>query len=267
MLPERLDTTLAHKAIALSMQLSGTEKRVASAIIDSFNRKTGQCDPSFDRIAHLLGISRRSVIRAVKKLEMVRFILKIRHGGKSHRNAYLPNWRLFRGLDNEWSARQKTRHWDSVQRVSPLQCQERPGSGGNSVTQTTFLKNQSKETTGSNVGEEKSASLQSSTSSGSNTTVASVEKKTPRYVSHSAALAAAERRWNTDLLKRYVDNKQAYVQIVDAITPEMIAAATQAEVNRRGAGIAYIQDALMVAEIERSLEEFTKLGDRYEPVL
>ena len=56
MLPQRLDTTLAHKAISLCAELSGTEKRVAAAIIDSFNRKTGQCDPGYGRIAHLLAI-------------------------------------------------------------------------------------------------------------------------------------------------------------------------------------------------------------------
>ena len=39
------DSLLAHKAINLSDDLSGSEKRVAAAIIDHYNRKTGQCDP------------------------------------------------------------------------------------------------------------------------------------------------------------------------------------------------------------------------------
>jgi len=59
------DTLIAHKAINLSEELSGTEKRVAATIIDHFNRKTGQCDPALGSIAKLLGVSRRTVIRAI----------------------------------------------------------------------------------------------------------------------------------------------------------------------------------------------------------
>jgi hypothetical protein len=248
MLPQRLDTTLAHKGIALSPELSGAEKRVASAIIDSFNRKTGQCDPSFDRIAHLLGISRRSVIRAINKLESLRLILRDRHGGKSQRNAYQPNWSLFRGMDNAWSAHQKTRHWDSGLKESPLWCHEQQSAGGEDATQTTSLLNQSKETSGDNANHPPT----------SPETVNSAKGKSPTYVSHSAALAAAERRWFSDLHKRYANNKAIYAQILDAVTSEIAAAATQAEVNRRGAGLAYIEDALMNAEIERSLWELIK---------
>jgi hypothetical protein len=258
MLPQRLDTTLAHKGVALTPELSSTEKRVASAIIDSFNRKTGQCDPSFDRIAHLLSIGRRSVIRAVKKLESVRFILKVRHGGKHHRNAYLPNWRLFRGLDNAWSARQKTRHWDSSPKVAPLRCQEMVFPGGEGGTQTNLISNQSKETSGDNASQRTSENPQAQASSENTNSIDSTKKKTPAYVSHTAALAAAERRWFNDLTRRYGSNKGAYVQILDAITSEIAIAATQAEVNNRGAGLAYIEDALIVAEIDRSLQDLIK---------
>jgi hypothetical protein len=257
MLPQRLDTTLAHKGVALTPELSSTEKRVASAIIDSFNRKTGQCDPSFDRIAHLLSIGRRSVIRAVKKLESARFILKVRHGGKHHRNAYLPNWPLFRGLDNAWSARQKTRHWDSSPKVAPLWCQGLVFPSGEGGTQTNLLSNQSKETSGGNANQRTSGNPEARASEITNS-VDSTKKKTPTYVSHTAALAAAERRWFNDLTKRYANNKGAYVQILDAITSEIAIAATQAEVNSRGAGLAYIEDALMVDEIDRSLQELIK---------
>jgi AraC-like DNA-binding protein len=99
MLPQRLDTTLAFKAISLSEMLTSTEKQVAAAIIDSFNRRTHQCDPSFDRIAHLVGKSRRTVIRAVQRLQGLRFLVKVRHGGHAHRNSYEPNWPHFRQLE------------------------------------------------------------------------------------------------------------------------------------------------------------------------
>jgi hypothetical protein len=52
------DTFVAHKAISLAEDLTGTEKRVAATIIDHFNRKTGRCDPALGSIARLLGVSR-----------------------------------------------------------------------------------------------------------------------------------------------------------------------------------------------------------------
>jgi hypothetical protein len=41
---QRLDITLAFKAISLSEELTGTEKQVAAAILDSFNYRTEQAD-------------------------------------------------------------------------------------------------------------------------------------------------------------------------------------------------------------------------------
>jgi hypothetical protein len=52
---------IAHKVLSLDAELSGTEKRVAAVLIDSFNRKTGQCDPGLNRIASLLSLDRRTV--------------------------------------------------------------------------------------------------------------------------------------------------------------------------------------------------------------
>jgi hypothetical protein len=104
MLPQRLDTTLAFKAFSLSETLTGTEKQVAVAIIDSFNRRTHQCDPSFDRIAHLVAKSRRTVIRAVQRPQGLRFLVKVRHGGHAHRNRYEPNWLHVRQLEGQWKA-------------------------------------------------------------------------------------------------------------------------------------------------------------------
>lgn len=140
-----LDTTLALKAITLASGLSGTEKQVAGVIIDSFNRKTGQCDPSLGRIARLLKISRRAVIRAVNSLEATKFVRKVRHGGKSHRNSYEPNWALFREIDAKWNVIFYAK-WVPTAPVAlaPLGCQLRHPAGVESVTQT-FLTNHSKE--------------------------------------------------------------------------------------------------------------------------
>src|SRR5690242_4740758 len=83
-----LRTLIAFKVLALADDMSAVERQVGATLIDSFNRKTGQCDPSLDRVAILLGVHRRSVIRATSKLEARGLIRKIRHGGNSNRNKY-----------------------------------------------------------------------------------------------------------------------------------------------------------------------------------
>jgi GTP-sensing pleiotropic transcriptional regulator CodY len=69
MTPQAPNTLIAHKAISLASELSNSERRVAAAIIDHFNRRTGQCDPSLDCIAELIGMSRRTAIRATGRLQ------------------------------------------------------------------------------------------------------------------------------------------------------------------------------------------------------
>jgi hypothetical protein len=81
MLPGPLDTTIAHKMINLMPELSGTDKRVTGTIIDNFNRKTGQCDPGLERIAWLVGVTRRQVIRSLSKIVRTGILRTARHGG------------------------------------------------------------------------------------------------------------------------------------------------------------------------------------------
>jgi hypothetical protein len=53
------------KHIALSDQLNGTEKQLAAFLVDSYNRKTGRCDPSEETAAFILKkASGRSLGRA-----------------------------------------------------------------------------------------------------------------------------------------------------------------------------------------------------------
>ena len=67
------DILLAFKQIAISEKLNGTEKQFAAFLIDSYNRKTGQCDPSEETAAHILGRSTRTIIRAGHRLVAVKF--------------------------------------------------------------------------------------------------------------------------------------------------------------------------------------------------
>ncbi len=52
------DILCAYKALNIAPGLSDTARRVAGAIIDHFNRRTGQCDPNIDRLVRMLEVNR-----------------------------------------------------------------------------------------------------------------------------------------------------------------------------------------------------------------
>jgi hypothetical protein len=141
-----LDTLVALKILSLSDNLSGTDKRVGAVLIEHFNRKTGQCDPSLETIAGLIGVDRRTVVRSVNRLVKSGLFRKIRHGGKFHRNSYEPMWIVFHQRDNTWRERRGARRAKFVSPNLSL-CQGRPrhSAGDEDATQT-YLKNHFKET-------------------------------------------------------------------------------------------------------------------------
>jgi hypothetical protein len=73
MLPKKLDITLALKAIALTDSLTASEKRIAAAVVDHFNREDGRCDPSYETIAAILSVNVRTVGRGITKLAKINF--------------------------------------------------------------------------------------------------------------------------------------------------------------------------------------------------
>ncbi len=258
MLLRTLDTTLAHKATSLSPELSGTDKRVAGAIIDSFNRKTGQCDPSLNRIARVLQISRRTVIRAVEKLERLRLIRKIRHGGHLHRNSYEPNWARYREIEAAWSLRFHAKHEHSgTTNVSPSEGQTCHVASDEAGTQT-LPTNQSKETFPSGSfsdsvgGLNKTIDRKGPSRKESSQTILARRELTTSGRSIDVARAAAERRWSADLNDRYAATPPVYAEVIAAIDVAMQDAATAAEMRRRGAGLAYIDEQLQARGVKAS---------------
>jgi len=254
MRPQRLDITLAFKAISLSEVLSGTEKQVAAAIVDSFNFRTQQCDPSFDRIAHLTGKSRRTVIRAVERLETIKFLTRTRHGGHFHRNAYQPNWEQFRLAEAGWTARRRTRHWGSNLSPSNVTTASHP-SGDTAGTQTIQINHSSETspTTGAIPGRHGDSFKQES---GLPTCEARSKPPQSRSTGRAfspavftdpaaAARLAAERRWNSQLVARLRDRPELFEQAIDAIDQQLQDGATAAEIARKGAGLPYILDQLI----------------------
>jgi hypothetical protein len=252
MLPQRLDMLLAFKALALAEDLTATQKRVAVTIVDSFNRQTAQCDPSLNRIAYLLGVSRRTVIRAVATLEKRRLVIKTRHGGKSHRNAYEPNWPAFREIERCWTALKATRHWQAAPSdMTPLtvtsECQFAGDADGtqtnpNKSSHLTLPASGSKNGTPTGAGliDRKWHSEKELRAKGT-----SPSRSMPELgASLAAARVSAEKKWNAQLHALLVGNVDLYAGAIDALDPELQQAATDAELQRDGAGVLHVIEEL-----------------------
>jgi hypothetical protein len=249
---DALDTLLAHKVISLTGELNGTEKRVAAALIDSFNRRTAQCDPGFGRLAGLLGISRRTVIRAINRIERAHFVRRIRHGGKSHRNSYVPNWTLFLELEERWKHRMKN-HKAADTEESLLCRQNCHLGGGDDGTQTSLI-NQFK------ITECARPQLEAANASIPRKQAADRLQFKPPIREGTrplqAATTAAERRWSTDLIRQFASDPENHAKIIEAIDASLQDKATQAELLRRGAGI-----ELILRDVRRQLDTDTASHD------
>jgi DnaA N-terminal domain len=125
MLPNKLDITLALKAIALANNATAAEKRIAAAVLDHFNRKTGRCDPSYETIAAILSINVRTVGRGITKFAKINFFKVIIHGGVRQCNSYQPNWPLFRTIETEW--RRRRREYANRFKAPEMSCSTRQG--------------------------------------------------------------------------------------------------------------------------------------------
>jgi DNA-binding MarR family transcriptional regulator len=247
------DTFIAHKALNLSEDLSGTEKRVGAAIIDHFNRKTGQCDPSLDSIAKLLGVSRRTVIRAIGALVQKGYFHKTRHGGKFHRNSYLPIWSRFLANVKKWNERRTaaSRRFESA-KVSLLQgqtCQLAGDSDGtqtfpsNSLNETSLDRRPEKQTQTPNERiVRKGLSREGSREASHPVVIERFHVKSAS--SRIAAVDAAERRWTTKLTELYASTPAVFAVLIDEIDDALRNAATALEMQKPGSGLHYVLEAL-----------------------
>lgn len=270
------DVLFAHKALNIVGEiskdgkpgqverLSEATKRVAAAIIDHFNKRTGQCDPGIDRLSKLLGISRATVIRATEQLDELGLIEKTSHGGKSHRASYRPNWEHFRAIVEDWDERMRTgagpsasvarvagstdKAASNVASVRPSTSQPCDSERRSRATQTHRI-NPSKEPIEGEQVETQRAKPPLPVSQRPPNSLGRSTKPTGQRsfllpipgggrASHSlAAESAAERRWEMEARNR---GGRFYALVAEWMTPDRQATATRAEMARRGGGIAYI---------------------------
>jgi predicted transcriptional regulator len=240
---QHLDTLLAYKAIAIVAGLSASDRRVAGAILDHFNHKDGRCDPGIERLADLLDLHIRTVLRAVDELDRRGLILKDRHGGRSLRNNYEPNWSKFREIEAEWKTRFNANKTKSAATgLSAGTRQEGHRTGDGTVTQT-FLSNLSPEPVNGQAGKEKEQHRDFSTS-----------RAPVRMWSQSSSASwrsAAERQWNNELHRLYGRDADIYGAIIDAIDEPLRNATTDIEMRKVGAGVPFLVDQLRKREIEK----------------
>ena len=263
---EENDVLFAHKALTLMAGLSDATKRVAGAIIDHFNKRTGQCDPSIERLATLLGTDEKTVRRATAILDDKQIIAKTSHGGKAHRASYVPNWELFRAVVADWDARMKTGRAPSKEAVTVVSkpeetnraklsgstgqdCPVKPGE----IALQTLRRNPSKKPIEPEPVETRRQEAPSQRpqqplqvlgrgskpqGQGSFLLPISGGKGASRA---DAAKAAAERRWYAQL---HGLGERAEADVLDWMTPDRQEAATLAEVTRRGGGMAFIMQGM-----------------------
>lgn len=261
---EENDILFAHKALNVMAGLSDATKRVAGAIIDHFNKRTGQCDPSIERLARLLGMDEKTVRRATAILDEKQIVGKTSHGGKAHRASYLPNWELFRAVVADWDARMKTgdapntpcRHAGTPAdtpapnraKLSVSTGQDCPVKPGEIALQTLRSNPSNKPVEGERGETKAQMPHQRSVPKGQNGLWRGSKPEAQRSMllpisggrspSHEdAARAAAERRWYAEL---HALGEKAEADVLDWMTWDRQEAATQAEMQRRGGGIAFI---------------------------
>ena len=237
-----LNALLAFKAICLTDGLSPSERRVLAAIIDHFRRADGECDPSFTRIARLLGIDPTTVKRAVKRLTARGLLLTETHGGRLQRNRYQPAWQYFLELELDW--RTSTKRGAPVANLSANRWRTGHRTGGETATQT-YSKNLSTEPVpprhdqndcpGCDPLPEKRGQARREIASGT-----PIAFHGPSY--GEAAAAAKFRQWDADVREFFAGSIEAYAAVIELIDVATQHAATKAEMKRSGGGLRAVLD-------------------------
>lgn len=249
------DLTIAFKAIGLS-NLPDAHKRVAAALVDHFNRKTGRCDPSMETIALLLQLSRRSVVRALNRLVRDGYFDRERHAGNFYCNQYYPVWRKFREADAKWATlRDLHRSRFDRTKVSLPPCHLSHPDSDFDVTQTSSHDNYSYETNSEGLPKKEFGGKSTQAIEVAKTTMELIGQPVQRpaqpvhvkrHASADVARDAAERRWNTALTLHFSTNEALYARILEEIDQPLSDAATAAELKNPGAGLRYV-----LAELDR----------------
>jgi DNA-binding transcriptional regulator YhcF (GntR family) len=254
------DVLFAHKALNIVPDLSACARRVAGAIIDHFNKRTGQCDPSVERLARMLGIHEQTVKKATCELCEAGLINKVMHGGKMHRSKFEPQWARFQEIVADWDAAMKSGNplgqGSKTATLEVIEGSETATFEGSETATQTLRSNQSKEPFEGNAAENSGRKPQAIGVAGRQKGVWKKGSEPPRQrhmllpiaggnpATHSqAARAAADKRLFADMRGL---GSAAMADCLDRITPQISEAAALAEMKRHGAGLPFVLEALQL---------------------
>lgn len=240
-------TLFGYKALAIVSGLSATARRVGGAILDHYNRKTGRCDPSADRIARLLEIHPVSVRKATAELANYDppLISKSSHAGRSNCAKYTPNFEAFRKIVVDWDASMRTGQ-ASENIAKPLRRTKPNGSLKDSETAIqTLLKNPSKKPL------EKAASQTSAARDATKQKSLLLPIDGGKSPSHSsAARNSAEKRLHSDAMNAL--GKDGYGMWAGQIHDQTYETAVAAEIAQRGSGLLTALDSLHTVQPKKA---------------
>ncbi|MBP1859772.1 helix-turn-helix domain-containing protein [Rhizobium herbae] len=270
---QKHDIAIAQKALNIAAGLSSADKAVASAILDHYNRATGQCDPSLGRLATLLGFDEKTVRRATEFLcsEKWQLFKKDSHGGRSFRASYSPQWAKFRAIVADWDQRMRSICEPQMKRRARTKLSADPGrkcpDTQDKNVQQTNLSNPSYKPISLNETPEQGTDDQEAQGVGTlfngllkgkderavNRNFLSKERGETAGCSHrEAGLANASDRVN-DWINRLDDNgASTWAWLADA--DGVLDAAIQAEMRKRGAGSQFILSAMRSYRLNHSAE-------------
>lgn len=236
----------AHIAVNLAPQLSGNARRVAGAILAHWNSRTGQCDPSVERLAVMLGIDRATVLRATAELctGEGRLFDKTSHGGKANRASYGPVWDAMSAIVADWNARMQTGSApEKVAKVRRSRSHNCDVDGRKTATQT-YRSNLPKELPAPTpepapIAKPRKPARKTASDPGQKWLLLPLPGGSPSR--SQAADTAAQRR----IMQTIRDESTDVFRVVcEHATPAMLDAATEAEVSKRGSGAPALLDAL-----------------------
>jgi DNA-binding transcriptional regulator YhcF (GntR family) len=98
------DMAVARKALGCRRDLRGSPTLVGFVLLDHFRAEDGCCCPSVALICRRAGLSRRTVQRALNKLEDAGFFLRLLRGGRGRANHYMPAFNEMRKTVQKFEA-------------------------------------------------------------------------------------------------------------------------------------------------------------------
>ena len=234
--------------------LTGNERRVAFAILQHYNKRDGRCDPSGERLAALLDMDRTSVVKATARLcKVFGLFEKVSHGGHNHCASYRPQWQRYREIMGEWNAKARPRErapnvvktpqstWrndhtergENTTQTEPINQIDRYGDSGEGVPGSAPT---------ARCPEDNPRRLTRSETVQGLLTGSMQRPIAGQSPSHAvAARQRAEGRIEADLRSLGL---HAHAEAIERMDEAMHADAAEAEMRRRGAGLALIRERL-----------------------